>query len=99
MFITIMSHTNTKSTIVLLVWNIIWLSFIPTVYHLVSSQYFINVCSPAHSLHHVCDQKVRDTRARLLCQVKSILQLLYGTDSTSTSLPLLLQLKTKQMRT
>lgn len=65
-------------------------------YHLlVSSYYFINVCSPAHSLHHVCDQEVRDTRAWLLCQVKSILQLLYGTHSTSTSPPLLLQLKTK----
>lgn len=51
------------------------------------------VCiSPAHSLHHVCDEAVGDARTGLLGQVEGVFQLLNGSYAAATRPPLLLQL-------
>lgn len=52
--------------------------------------------SPAHSLHHMCNETVRDARTGLLCQVEGILQFLNGSYSAATCPPLLLQLVVKE---
>ena len=48
--------------------------------------------SPAHPLHHVRDEAVRDAGARLLGQVEGVLQLLDGAHAPAGRPPLLLQL-------
>lgn len=49
--------------------------------------------SPAHSLHHVRDEAVRDAWTGLLGQIKGVFQLLDGSYSSSARSPLLLQLQ------
>ena len=48
--------------------------------------------SPAHSLHHMCDEAVGDAWTGLLREVEGVLQLLDSSYTSATCPPLLLQL-------
>lgn len=55
------------------------------------------VTSPAHSLHHVCDEAVRDARTGLFSEVEGVLQLLNGSYAAAARPPLLLQLVVEEI--
>lgn len=52
--------------------------------------------APAHSLHHVCDQTVRDAWEGLLCQAEGVLQFLNGSYTTTAGTTLVFQLVGKK---